>query len=71
MRRRRAAERTRPATSFGAPFTARRVEHIRRAFGLRSRYERLRAQGFLTLPEMAQRLGICRAPCMGGHAEAS
>jgi DNA invertase Pin-like site-specific DNA recombinase/predicted DNA-binding transcriptional regulator AlpA len=45
-------------TSLGAPFTARRVEHIRRAFGLPSRYDRLRAQGLLTLPEMAQRLGI-------------
>ena len=45
-------------TSLGAPFTARRVEHIRRAFSLPSRYDRLRAQGFLTLPEMAQKLGI-------------
>jgi DNA invertase Pin-like site-specific DNA recombinase len=45
-------------TSLGAPFTARRVEHIRRAFGLPSRSDRLRAQGFLTMPEMAQRLGI-------------
>lgn len=45
-------------TSLGAPFTARRVELIRRTFGLPSRYDRLRAQGFLTLPEMAQWLGI-------------
>ena len=52
-------------TSLGAPFTARRVEHIRRAFGLPSRYDRLRAQGFLTLPEMAQRLGISPSSVYG------
>jgi DNA invertase Pin-like site-specific DNA recombinase len=53
------------ATNFGAPFTAQRVEYIRRTYGLRSRYERLRDQGFLTLPEMAQRLGICLSSVHG------
>ena len=42
-----------------------RVEYIRRTYALRSRYERLRDQGFLTLPEMAQRLGICLSSVHG------
>ena len=42
----------------GKPFTARIVARIQRGYGLRPRYDRLRAAGLLTLEEMAQVLGI-------------
>lgn len=45
-------------TGSGRPFTDRRVEAIRRAYGLRSYHSRLRARGFQTAGEMAARLGI-------------
>jgi len=45
-------------TGSGRLFTDRRVEAIRRAYGLKSRPDRLRARGFLTAGEMATRLGI-------------
>ena len=32
---------------------------MRIEYGLKSRFERLRAKGMLTLDEMAQRLGLC------------
>ena len=39
-------------------FCAKRVAYIVRAYGLRSRYDRLRDRGMLTKNEMADRLGI-------------
>jgi hypothetical protein len=42
----------------GRPFDARRVGKIRRAYGLGTRQQRLRAAGLLTLEELAQRLGV-------------
>jgi hypothetical protein len=41
-----------------ARFTALRVAYLVHQYGLRSRYDRLRARGMLTKPEMAGRLGI-------------
>lgn len=35
------------------------VARIRSSYGLKSRYERLREAGMLTIEEMAQRLGVC------------
>lgn len=40
------------------PFTAKRVAYLALNYGLRSRYDRLRARGLLTKKEMAARLGI-------------
>lgn len=39
-------------------FSAKRVQYIVHAYGLRPRYDRLRARGMLTKDEIAQRLGI-------------
>jgi DNA invertase Pin-like site-specific DNA recombinase len=44
------------STGTGVAFTATRVQDIRRAYDLRSRYERLRERGLLTLMEIARRL---------------
>jgi hypothetical protein len=41
-----------------ARFTAKRVQYIVHAYDLRVRYDRLRARGLLTKPELAARLGI-------------
>jgi hypothetical protein len=43
----------------GQPFTARIVARLRRTYGLKSRYERLRELGFLRAEELAQDLQIC------------
>jgi DNA invertase Pin-like site-specific DNA recombinase len=43
----------------GHPFTTNRVVTLRQRAGLKSQYERLRAQGFLTAQEMARELGLC------------
>lgn len=43
----------------GQPFTARIVARLRRTYGLKSRYERLRERGFLTAEELAQDLQVC------------
>jgi DNA invertase Pin-like site-specific DNA recombinase/DNA-binding transcriptional regulator YiaG len=40
------------------PFTAKRVSLVRRTYGLKSRFERLRERGFLTGGELGQRLGV-------------
>jgi len=40
-------------------FTAVIVGNIRRGYGLKTRYDRLRERGLLTLDEMAARLGVC------------
>jgi DNA invertase Pin-like site-specific DNA recombinase len=42
----------------GARFTRLRVQYIVHAYGLRSRFDRLRARGLLTNKEIASRLGI-------------
>jgi excisionase family DNA binding protein len=42
----------------GEAFSGRLVANIRRAYGLQTRYERLRAAGMLTIEEMAAVLGI-------------
>ncbi len=44
----------------GKPFDARRVQVIRRAYGLTTRPQRLRARGLLTLEEVALWLGLHR-----------
>lgn len=43
----------------GQPFTSKRVRYVRQEYGLKSRFDRLRARGFLTGEEMAKKLGIC------------
>jgi hypothetical protein len=43
----------------GQPFTARIVARLRREYGLKSRYERLREAGRLTAEEIAQQLAVC------------
>lgn len=45
----------------GLPVTRDIIRHIRKTFGLKSRYERLRAAGLLTIEEMAARLCISKA----------
>jgi len=46
-------------SGYGKPFTGRMISRMRIEYGLKSRFERLRAKGMLTLDEMAPRLGIC------------
>lgn len=45
----------------GKPFTPDRVKRIRRAYGLKNRYDRLRESGMLTHREIADRLGVHRS----------
>lgn len=42
----------------GQSFTAKKVALVHSTYGLKSRYERLRARGLLTGPELARRLGV-------------
>jgi Recombinase zinc beta ribbon domain len=42
----------------GARFIARFIAHLRKDYGLRDRYSRLRERGFLTLEEVAERLSV-------------
>jgi DNA invertase Pin-like site-specific DNA recombinase len=42
----------------GEPFSPKKVEVVRKAYKLRSRFERLREQGMLTGDEIAQQLGV-------------
>jgi DNA invertase Pin-like site-specific DNA recombinase len=42
----------------GQAFTIKKVSIVRRTYGLKSRYERLRARGLLTGPELAAQLGV-------------
>ncbi len=44
----------------GKSFDARRISKIRRAYGLKSRYERLRETGMLTREELAAKQGVHR-----------
>lgn len=43
----------------GEPFTTKRARYVRLAYGLKSRFDRLRARGFLTGEEMARQIGVC------------
>jgi len=43
----------------GGPFTLRIVWKIRQTYHLKSRYDRLREAGMLSLEELAGRLGVC------------
>jgi DNA invertase Pin-like site-specific DNA recombinase len=43
----------------GEAFTTKRAAYVRQMYGLKSRFDRLRARGFLTGIEMAMQLGIC------------
>ena len=45
-------------TRYGAPFRALRVQAIRGDYKLKSRYDRLRARGLLTVDEMATKLAV-------------
>ncbi|HZR03753.1 MAG TPA: hypothetical protein VFA81_11330 [Burkholderiales bacterium] len=49
----------------GQSFTFKKLIVIRKAYGLRGRYERLRARGLRTTEEMAQQLGV--GPVTIGH----
>jgi hypothetical protein len=44
----------------GRAFHGDRVEYLRRAYRLKTRYDRLRQAGLLTLPEIAAKLGVSR-----------
>lgn len=46
-------------SGYGEPFTGRMIGRLSIEYGLKSRFERLREKGMLTLDEIAQRLGIC------------
>jgi len=46
-------------SGYGKPFTGGMIVRMRIKSGLKSRFERLRAERMLTLDEMAQLLGIC------------
>jgi len=50
------------------PFTRQRVNGIRKAYSLRTRYQRLRAKGLLTLEETAAELQICTHTVKTWHA---
>ena len=43
----------------GEPFTVKKVTVVRLAYGLKSRYQRLRERGMLTSRELSSRFGIC------------
>jgi len=43
----------------GATFTTQAVAHIRRAYNLKTRYDRLREAGMLTGAEIAEQLAVC------------
>lgn len=42
------------------PFTPKRTRYLRITYGLTSRFDRLRARGYLTAAEMARQAGVCR-----------
>jgi hypothetical protein len=45
------------------------VRHLREAYGMRSRYDRLRDRGLLSLDEIARRLGVCTHTIKRWHRE--
>jgi len=51
----------------GQPFTSYIVLHLRRGNGLPSHLERLRARGLLTIPEVAERLGVSTSTIKAWH----
>ena len=51
----------------GGSFQGRTIGGIRRAYGLKSRYERLREAGMLTVEEMAKVLGIAKGTVKVWH----
>jgi DNA-binding transcriptional regulator YiaG len=51
----------------GREFTARIVLDLRRSNGLPSHLERLRARGLLTIPEVAERLGVSKSTIKAWH----
>ena len=53
----------------GKAFDATRVGKVIRAYRLKTRCARLRAEGLLTLKEIARKLGICRATVKLRRAE--
>ena len=63
-------------SGMGRPLHRRIVQKIRKVYGLKSRYERLRERGLLTVNEMAEQLGVTpgtvrrwgRAGLLRGHA---
>ena len=54
-------------TGTGKPFTAHIVLHIRRAHGLPTHADRLRARGLLTIDETARRLGVHASTIKAWH----
>ena len=50
------------------PFNRQRVNGIRKAYSLRTRYQRLRAEGLLTLEETAAELQVCTRTVKIWHA---
>ncbi len=44
-------------SGYGKPFRGRMIARLTIEYGLKSRFDRLRARGMLTLDEMADRLG--------------
>jgi hypothetical protein len=48
-------------------FTAKIVLELRRGNGLPSHFERLRARGLLTIPEVAERLGVSKSTIKAWH----
>jgi DNA invertase Pin-like site-specific DNA recombinase len=53
----------------GKAFGAARVGKVIRAYGLKTRYARLREAGLLTLKEVAKKLGVCQATVKLRRAE--
>ena len=51
----------------GQPFTSYIVLHLRRSNGLPSHLERLRDRGLLTIPEVAERLGVSTSTIKAWH----
>jgi DNA invertase Pin-like site-specific DNA recombinase len=53
----------------GKAFSQKIVSRLRRGYGIKSRFDRLRQQGMLTLPEIAKLLGIsvCRVKIWKNH----
>ena len=51
----------------GQPFTPSIVLHLRRSNGLPSHLERLRSRGLLTIPEIAEHLGVSTTTIKAWH----
>lgn len=53
----------------GRPFHSKLVHQIRQSYGLKSRYDRLREQGMLTVTEVARRARVSRSTVLRWHHE--